>query len=191
MKRKYRITVGFKKFLREMLPVLAGVFLALILNNWQQNRQDRKFLQKTLASIAQEVKDNRKELKEKIQEREELLSSLKTQAAVDSISLEQIVREAGGIKFAYIKNSGWKALLNRNITLTEYEVISCLTEIDAGKELMQRQADLLGEVFYDSYETPSEINKAKAWAILNDIYYCEVNLLDSHEEFLKLMRQKE
>jgi hypothetical protein len=43
---------------REMIPVIAGILIALFINNWQQNYRDEKLLESTLQSLSEEFDKN-------------------------------------------------------------------------------------------------------------------------------------
>ena len=47
-----------------MIPVILGVLIALLINNFNEQRKDRQYVNKMMQAITTEIKENKKELDE-------------------------------------------------------------------------------------------------------------------------------
>ena len=43
------------KFVADMLPVMAGILIALLLNDWKEKQDDQEYLDTVFSSIEQEI----------------------------------------------------------------------------------------------------------------------------------------
>ena len=172
------------KILNDMIPVVLGILIALFLNNWIENRNDKKFLNRVLTSITYELEENKQELELKIEGHNVLLDTIDFYLDNEAVSIGEIIGKTGGLKGVNIKNSSWKSFINPNIELVDYKVISVMTDIEEGKQNMELQMSKLLDVIYQNISSTSYEKKQIFGLIIGDLAYTEEELLKSHNEFL-------
>ncbi len=91
------------KFFGDMIPVIMGVLIALLINNWNENRKEKNYVEDVMNSIKHELSETKKDIETKIPKQEKLLKNLKKYVNDESMSLLQIVKESDGI-YAVYKN---------------------------------------------------------------------------------------
>jgi predicted ATP-dependent endonuclease of OLD family len=124
----------FGKIIREIIPVIIGILVALAVNNWNENRKDKEYLNQIYASIDKELEESRKDILIKIPKQQKLIDSLGKYLNDETITLYEIIQKANGIHGPQIKNYSWKAIANSKIELIDFEKLSELSEIDESKE---------------------------------------------------------
>ena len=98
-----------RQLIKEVIPVFPGILIALVINNWNEERKDEKYLNKIYASIKEELVESKLDLEENLLQQERLLDSLQAYMNNESVSLLDIILKAGGIYGPRIKNNSWKA----------------------------------------------------------------------------------
>lgn len=178
------------KLVREMIPIILGVLIALFINNWNQSRIDQKFQQTILSSINSELKENHDELLTLIPAHKQLLDTINQYQHDSTVNLGQILNKVNGIQLVSIKNTSWKALLNSNIQLVEYNLITQLIDIDEDKNYMNVLSEKLLDLVYEELETGKASSKQKLFILINDILVLEGDLAKSHESSLALIEEQ-
>jgi len=174
----------FGKIIREIIPVIIGILVALAVNNWNENRKDKVYLNQIYASIDMELEESRKDIIIKIPKQQMLIDSIGKYLNDETISLFEIIKKANGIHGPQIKNYSWKAIANSKIELIEFEKLSELSEIDESKEgLKLKMEKLIGFVNANLKTTDQEkkeIFKLLCQDILDATKYAQSEI----EEFL-------
>ncbi len=174
-----------------MIPVILGILIALFLNNWKESRDEKKFIDTVLISISKEHKENQKELIGLIEKRKVLLDTLNYYKNNEAVSIGDILNKVHGIQGALIKNTSWKTIQNSNIELMEYEMISTLTDIDLTTEHMKFLTQKVADFVLDNLESSEFIKKEILSISIGDLFYTEKDLLQLHENYMKLYQPKE
>ena len=55
-----------KQIIKDIIPVIIGILIALLINNWNEDRKEKKYLNQIFASINKELEESRIDLKENI-----------------------------------------------------------------------------------------------------------------------------
>ena len=50
----------FTDLLKQMIPVIMGILIALFINGWNEQRKDRNYITKIIQSIGQELTESKK-----------------------------------------------------------------------------------------------------------------------------------
>lgn len=179
----------FYKFMGDMIPVILGILIALCINNWNENRADRKYLSKVMASIDSELKENKEQLIEVIQEHRELLDTIDFYRNQE-LSIEELLVKVEGIRGTAIKNHTWRALINSRIELVDNETILTMTDVDEEKADMELKQDKLTQFLYTNLGSTNRDDKRLLRMIINDMLSIELETLESHEKFLELYEEK-
>lgn len=125
-----------KRVLKEIIPVILGILIALFINNWKEDRANERFVEKALVTIETEVEENYSSLSEILPRHYELLETLIEEIDNDTLTIVDIVTEAGGVQLPTIRSASWKFFLNSKTELIDYPIISALIEMDESKRIM-------------------------------------------------------
>ncbi|MGB1243201.1 MAG: hypothetical protein ACPG49_11810 [Chitinophagales bacterium] len=178
-----------QNLLKEMIPVILGILIALFINDWKENKDNDQFLNVVMGSISEELKENKTELTRLIEEHKSLLDTIAFYRENEEVSMGAIISKAKGVRVVSIKNTAWKTLMNSHIDLVEYEKISLLTNIAVDKVSMESKFERLTDLIYEKIGSTDNLDKELFHITINDLLYLEGELLESHEEFLKLQSQ--
>ena len=66
-----------KQIIKDIIPVIIGILIALLINNWNEDRKEKKYLNQIFASINKELEESSIDLKENIPKQQVLIDSLK------------------------------------------------------------------------------------------------------------------
>ena len=139
-----------KGFVKEIIPVFFGVLIALWINNWNEERKDKKYIDNFYSSLKKELSDTNKEMIKKRPSQKKLVDTLDFYSKNNTISLLQVISKAGGINGPLIKLNYWNALSNSKIELISYEKLAILTEIEEGKSLLKYKRNKLIDFIYSN-----------------------------------------
>jgi len=174
-----------KKLFWEMIPVVLGVLIALLINNLNEQRKDRNYVETMVFAITEELKENKIELADLIKDRKKLLDTIYHYQGTPT-SAAEIVNKVQGLGGVTIKNTAWRAMVNSRIELLDYKRISLLTDIDDQKELLELQVEKLIDHIYQN-GTSTDPNELDIFGlIIESISYTENELLELHNAFIKL-----
>ena len=145
---------NLKEFVKNIIPVLLGVLIALWIDNWNEDRKDRKYIDNFYSSLVKEFGDTNKEITEKIPYQKTLVDTLEFYSNNEILPLLNVIEKAGGVNGPRIKLNYWRALSNSKIELIEYDKLSILTDIEEGNELLKyKQNKLLDFIYSNLTET--------------------------------------
>ena len=149
---------NFKRFLNAIIPVVTGILIALFINNWNEHRKDKNYIEQFYTSLKKQLEETDKEITDKIPFQEALQDTIETYIMQNDVSIIEIIEKAGGVKGPIIKLNYWKALSNSKIELLEYDKLSVLADIEEGNELLKFKRNKLLEFIYSNM-TENEKNK--------------------------------
>jgi len=89
--------------MKEIVPVIIGVLIALVINNWNEERKDKQYVTQIFSSIHEELEESNSDIEGTIPRQRVLLDSIGIYQHDDAVSLFDIVRKAGGIRFTTIR----------------------------------------------------------------------------------------
>lgn len=122
-------------FIKEILIVMVGILLALIINNWNEDRKDKNYLKTITISIENELVESKKDIELTLPKQIALIDTVETYLNNESISLIEIILKGNGLQQPDIKTNSWRSLANSRIELLEYSKISALSDIEERKEI--------------------------------------------------------
>ena len=173
------------QLIREIIPVIIGILIALVINNWNEERKDKKYLSQILFSINEELEESKVDIKETIPRQKVLLDSIEVYLTDETVSLFNIVIKAKGIRFTTIKNNSWKAIANSKIELVDYKKISVLSDIEQGKEILELQSEKIFDFLINNAEETSQGKKEIFRMIIKNIIALEEQLQLNIQELNK------
>lgn len=179
----------FTKLIRDMIPVILGILIALFINNWNENRDDQKFVNKIMQAIDAEIKENKSELDSVIIEHKAFTDTINLYINDEEVKVGDILNKTNGLTAVIIKNSAAKAFVNIKPELINYEILSVLTNINEEKIYMNQKLENLSNFIYQNMDS-SESNKKELFKItINDLRVLEEDLFESHLSYLKIRRE--
>jgi len=107
--------------------------IALVINNWNENRKEQNYLKQIYTSINKELEESIQSFEDNIPKQERLVDSLRVNLDHESLELIEVIKKAGGIWAPRINNNSWRAVANSRIELIEFEKLSSLSELDESK----------------------------------------------------------
>lgn len=149
----------FKRFVKEIIPVFFGVLVALWINNWNEERKDKKYIDNFYSSLKKELNDTNKEMIKKRPSQKKLVDTLEFYSKNNTIPLLQVISKGGGVNGPLIKLNYWNALSNSKIELISYEKLAILTEIEEGKSLLKYKRNKLIDFIYSNMTKTSKEEK--------------------------------
>lgn len=160
--------------------------IALLINNWNEDRKDKKYLNQIFSSIEKELEESKADIKEVIPKQQALMDSIEIYLNNETVSLFDIVKKAdNGVNFATIKNNSWKAIANSKIELIDFEKLSVLSDIDEGKENLNLKNEKILDFLYKNLKETGQAKKEVFNIFIQDIIWTEENLQSQIEAFLK------
>ncbi len=140
---------SLRNFLKEALPVVFGVLLALFLNNWKEDLDSKRYVEEYYAHISEECTSNIEKLESAIDEHNKLFSVLNEHIESDT-TFNEILEELGGFHLVLLQNTSWKYFQSSNFGKVDFEVTSALSAMERMEfyydETANRLIDLLLEV---------------------------------------------
>ncbi len=176
-------------FFREIVIVIIGILIALSIDNWNENRNNEKYIDKALFAIEEEIKLNKTDMHRIVQRHKETIDSVAMHLNNDKISLRQIIENSRGFQIAELKNIGLRFFISNKAELIDYEIISSLSEIDFLSEAVKMKTERLLNYLYDNMENTNESAKNKFVIYLADVVESENGLLDLYDDFLNKQKK--
>lgn len=155
-KRIYRILT---KLAFELVTIIAGILIALFVNNLQERNRDRAVLTATLNSLSQEFDKNIENIDKKQFLLERFRDTLQFYEKNTQLSVYDLTTKSKGLGTAELHTTNWQATLSSNsLRLLDFETITLLSQIDSKHEELKDQGDILVSIVYSPalYRTEKE-----------------------------------
>ena len=167
-----------KLFLKEIIPIIVGILVALYINNWNEERKNEKYINQISSSINNELKETNEDILKKLPFQKSLIDTLNYYLTNNKISLLEIVLKNKGIKVPTIKINSWKAVSNSKIELLRYDIMTTLADIEEKKDNMNMKLDKLVTFFYANPNTTEKNKKIIMKILIADIINTEIGIQD-------------
>ncbi len=174
-----------KKLIREVIPVIIGILVALLINNWNEDRKSEKYLNQIFTSITKELDESSIDIQKSISKQQVLLDTLQKYMHDETFQMIDVIKKAGGIYGPSIKNYSWKALANTNIELIEFEKLSALSEIDQSKKIIELKLEKSADFVFQNIKSTAKEKKEMLMLLTQELVSSEKYLLLEINEFLK------
>jgi len=165
------------KLIREVIPVIIGILIALFINNWNDDRKERQYLEEILTSVEFELEETRQEIDTITILQYSLIDTLKFYLEDEGTSIQSIMEKTNGISIPTIRIHSWKALSNSRIELVDYKDLSSLANIEDGKALLKEKSKYVMTFLYDNIGEKSRHKKAVFAGLINDLISTEQSIL--------------
>ena len=172
-----------KQLAREIIPVIIGILIALFINNWNEDRKDKKYLNKIFYSIEKELEESNADIKDVIPKQLAVVDSIDRYINNDKVSLYDIMVRAG-IYSPRIKTNSWNAVANSRIDLIEYDKLSALDDIEERKENISRRIEKQMDYIFQNLEKSDRESKIVLKMMILDAVHAERGLQTTIEGIL-------
>lgn len=173
------------QFIKEIVPVIAGILIALFIDNWNSERKDKVYINQVFSTINSELKDSKEDIKATIPQQKALIDSLEFYSSNKNVTLSDIILKSKGIYIPQIKINAWKSVSSTKIDLVDYNQISTLSNIQELKELLNNKSELLGTFLYANINETEKNQKQTLKMFLMDIIQIEKSIQQNIELFEK------
>jgi hypothetical protein len=175
---------NFKEFIKNIIPVLLGVLIALWIDNWNEDRKDRKYIDNFYLSLKKEFGDTDKEITEKIPFQKKLVDTLYFYSNNETLPLITVIEKAGGVNGPRIKLNYWRALSNSKIELIEYGKLSILTDIEEGNELLKYKKNKLLDFIYSNLTETGKKEKILLKLMMEELMRTQISVQKDIQKIL-------
>ncbi len=167
---------NIKAFIKEIVPIIVGILIAMSITNWNENRKDKNYINQIFSSINKELIETNKDIIDKISIQKSFIDTLDFYLEDNKISLLDITIKTKGIHIPTIKINSWKAISNSRIELVEYDKVSALANIEEQKEILKMKTEKLGNFFYSNTNETGKEKKELMKIVMLDIIATEIPL---------------
>ncbi len=174
-------------FLKEVLVVVIGVLIAVTINNYKENSENRSFILKTQKTIKNEVFQNKSQVDEVLERHKEILNSLKSALDNKNETLGDFIERIGGLQAPSIKNIGLRFFISQKADLVDYDFISQLMDIEAFTGILNRKLEKCVDYLYDNIESNERTSKLKFMYYLANVMDSERGLLNLYSSLIDYM----
>lgn len=176
---------GYKKFGYDLLPVTAGVLLALFISNTQQSWKQKKFTDQVMQTIVEENKANIAQIDSLLQKQYRTLDTLAYYTDSTNITIVDVIRKVNGLSTPDIINNGADFLLKGNQTVIEVDLLMELAKINEAIENFDLALNQVTTGLYGDLYSSSPNDKRRLALLLSDIMNYERTIKVLSEEFNK------
>ena len=173
------------KLFREIIPVIIGILIALFINNWNEDRKDKKYLSQIFSSIENELEESLTDIKQVIPKQLASVDTLDYYMNNDKVTLYEIIIKSNGIHMPFVKTNSSNSIANSKIELIEYEKLSTLSNIEELKENLAQRTEKQMDFIFQNFEKSDKNKKIIVRMMMTDIIGAEKDLQDEIKEFFK------
>jgi len=182
---KEKIRKNLFQFIKEIIPIIVGILIALFIDNWNVERKDRVYINQVFTMVDSELKESKEEILITIPKQETLIDSLNFYAKNKEVTVLTTVMKSGGIYLPPIKLNAWKAVSTNKIDLVDYKKVTTLSNIEELKGILSGKGELLMNFIYANINETDERIKQTIKLMLLDIIQTEKTLQLHIEAFEK------
>ena len=129
------------KFVADMLPVMAGILIALLLNDWKEKQDDQEYLDTVFSSIEQEIQADLADVVTVETKQLRLLDTMYFYMDSVNVSIGEVIGRSNGLQLVVNERTSWDALLNNRIELVDYKTVNILSGIDGTNASMDNKIE--------------------------------------------------
>ncbi|MFS4417059.1 hypothetical protein [Maribacter sp. 2307ULW6-5] len=176
---------NIKALVKEIVPIILGILIALYIDNWNQNRKDQKYVDQMIASMDKELEESLEDIKKTLPQQTTLIDSLAFYGKDEQVSIFDVMMKANGIHLPSIKTTSWKAISTSKLELMAYKRIRTMTQIQEQKENMLAKCRLLMDFTYQNIKETDSEKKELVGIMMQDIMVSERDLQAEIEAILE------
>lgn len=173
------------KLFKEIIPVLIGILIALFINNWNEDRKDKKYLNQIFTSIENELEESLTKIAQVIPKQLASVDTLDYYMNNDKVTLYEIIMKSNGIHMPFVKTNSWNSIVNSKIELIEYEKLSDLSDIEELKKNLAQRTEKQMDFIFQNFEKADRNKKVIVRMMMTDIIGAEKDIQGKIEEFIR------
>lgn len=177
-------------FVKQIIPVVAGILIALFIDNWNANRKDKAYLNQVFSTLNNEIKDSKDDLSSTFPKQKSLTDSLRFYANDEKLTVFDIVRKNGGIFIPNIKLNAWKSVSSSKIDLIDYKKVNWLSELEENKNILSKKSDFLMNFLYSNMNATDKNTKQTLNILVQDIMQTETTIQKIMEKYEEDSKEK-
>lgn len=174
-----------KYIIKETVPVIIGILIALFINNWNEDRKNKKYLNQIFSSIEKELEESLMDIERVIPKQMASTDSIQKYLNNEEISIYDIITRANGVHAPKIKTNAWNAIANSKIELIAYDKLSALADIEERKENLKWRLEKQMDFMFQNMEKSDKPKKEMLMMTILDMVGAEKELQSAIEEVLK------
>jgi len=174
-----------KAFFKEIVPIIVGILIALYINNWNEDRKDKNYIDRISTVIHKELNETNDDIVNTLVKQRILIDSLNFYLKDDQISIDNVLNKAQGIYIPRVRINSWKAISNSKIELMDYDKVSTLADIEDQKELLRIKSEKLIDFIFSNYRETGENEKEFMRIMMSEIISTERSLQEDIKKIIK------
>lgn len=158
-KKSKRVYHLIAKFGFELVTIIAGILIALFVNNLRERNHDSSVLASTLNSLSREFEENIESINKIQPKLERFRDTLKFYENNTDLSIYDLTTRAPGLGTAELHTTNWQATLNSNsLRLLNFETVTLLSRIDSKHQELKNESATLVSIIHSPalYRTDEE-----------------------------------
>jgi len=173
------------QLIKEIIPVIIGILIALFINNWNEERKDRKYLTQIFSSIEKELAESLEDIKQVIPKQLASVDTLDAYINNPDYSIYDLMVKGDGIHSPTIRTNAWQSIANSKIELIEYDKLSTLSDIEDRKDNLENRVQLQMDFLFENIDVRDTRKKQMYKMVILDIVGAEQRFQESIEEILE------
>lgn len=170
------------KFITEVVFISLGVFLALMADQWREDRHTRELAEASLRGFRAEIRANREKVTAVKDYHTALLGSLREYFGADAAKRPRIVVRIQGIQPVFFEQTAWDlAMGTQSLAQIDQDIASSLSRIYG---LQRTYLDQTRGILQAMYLRPLNENYAGLAAYYGDVVLWEPALIRMYDEVL-------
>lgn len=170
--------------LQEIAIVVVGVLIAVSISNYQEEKENQRYIEKTLLAIESEIRLSQTDLDTVLKRHLSIAEYLENNESKKEQTLGEMIYSLGGFQVASIKNISLRFFVANKAELLDFEVISQLLEIEFQTDILSDKLERLTDFVYEHVNESSVDTKLKFAIFLSDVIDSEQTLLASYADLL-------
>lgn len=170
-------------FIKEIIPVIAGILIALFIDNWNSERKDEAYINQVFSTINSELRESKEDIIITIPQQKSLIDSLQFYSDNKNVKVLDIVMKSKGIYIPKVKINAWKSVASTKIDLIDYKKVALLSNIEELKEILNNKSEFLMTYLYTNINETDKNIKQTSKMILLDIIQTEKTMQQTIERF--------
>ncbi len=120
----------------ELIPVIVGILIALVINDYQESLNEKERIDVLLNNLVGEYTNRRNEIDSLVTYRHQpFVDTLENYLHNSQIPIAEILSKVGGFAFSEVYTVSWEAALsNQDIGKLDFELLTLLSKISASQE---------------------------------------------------------
>jgi len=175
---------NIKSYLKELTIITIGVLIALVISNFKENNEVKKYHRASIETVKAEVESNYANLKEVIEKHTSLLDTISKYSADQITISDLIIEKGGGLQIATLNNSGLEFYRKNQINSIDFEIMSMLIRMEWTSKLIGTKMEKLIDFVYPNLFANSKESKQLVILYLHNVLNSEIQLMRSYEDFI-------